>query len=431
MKYIFIAFLLLLLMVAPALAQYTPAPENLKAREWFQDARFGMFIHWGVYSVLGHGEWVMNNEKIPIPEYEKLPARFDPEKFDAAQWVALAKAAGMRYITITSKHHDGFAMFGTKQTKWNIVDATPWHRDPLKELAEECRRQGIKLFFYYSELDWHHPDYRYEEGSTGKTTGRTGGGDWQRYLDFMNAQLRELLTDYGPIGGIWFDGYWDNRKADWQLEKRYALIHSLQPAALIGSNHHERPHPGEDFQMFERDLPGETTADWNKNPVISDLPLETCDTINGAWGYDSRDRNFKSPKQLIHYFVRAAGHNANFLLNIGPRPDGTIQPEFVERLRAIGEWTSKYGETIYGTRGGPLPPRNWGVMTRKGDKIFVHVLDWPDEALAIPDVAGVKSATLFGSGKKVEISRVNGAMLLRLPKEIRDDVDTIVVLEKK
>lgn len=418
-----------LLLVTPALAQYRPSAENLQARQWFEDARFGMFIHWGVYSVLGHGEWVMNNEKIPVSEYEKLPARFDPEKFSAHDIVALAKSAGMRYITITSKHHDGFAMFATKQTKWNVVDATPWHRDPIKELAEECRKQGIKLFFYYSELDWHHPDYDFEHGVTGKATGRAGGGDWQRYLDFMNAQLRELLTNYGPVGGIWFDGYWDNRKADWQLDKTYALIHSLQPAALIGNNHHEPPKPGEDFQMFEKDLPGQHTQDWDATTEVSRLPLEMCDTINNSWGYDSRDHNYKSPKQIIQMLVRAAGYNSNLLLNIGPRADGTVQPEFVERLHAVGEWMRTNGETIYGTRGGPIEPRPWGAMTRNGNRIFVHVLDWPDQVLAIPDIPGVQKATLFASGKPVEMSRVNGGIVLHLPKDGRDDVDTIVVLE--
>ena len=195
---------------------YTPAPENLKAREWFQDARFGMFIHWGVYSVLEDGEWVMNNRKMPISEYEKLPSKFNPVKFNAAEWVALAKAAGMKYITITSKHHDGFAMFATKQSKWNIVDATPYKRDPMKELAEECRKQGIKLFFYHSHLDWTHADY-YPRGRTGQASGRPQSGDFNKYLDFMDAQLTELLTNYGPIGGIWFDGWWDKRDANWRV----------------------------------------------------------------------------------------------------------------------------------------------------------------------------------------------------------------------
>jgi len=227
--------LLFLLIAATAFAQsYKPAPENLEARKWFQDAKFGMFIHWGVYSVLEDGEWVMNNRKIPISEYEKLPPKFNPTKFDAAEWVSLAKNAGMKYITITSKHHDGFAMWATKQSKWNIVDATPYGKDPLKMLADECRRQGIKLFFYHSQLDWHHPDY-YPLGRTGHASGRFPGGDFNRYLDYMDRQLRELLTGYGEIGGIWFDGWWDKPDADWRLDKTYSLIHSLQPAALVGS----------------------------------------------------------------------------------------------------------------------------------------------------------------------------------------------------
>ena len=215
--------LLLFLALTPlglAAPEYNPAPENLAARQWFHDARFGMFIHWGVYSVPGRGEWVMNNEKIPISEYEKFAPQFNPTKFNAAEWVSIAKQAGMKYITITSKHHDGFAMFDTKQNKWNIVDATPYGKDPLKMLADECHSQGIKLFFYHSQLDWHNPDY-YPRGRTGQTSGRPDSGDWNNYLDFMDAQLTELLTNYGPIGGIWFDGMWDKPDADWRLERTY------------------------------------------------------------------------------------------------------------------------------------------------------------------------------------------------------------------
>jgi alpha-L-fucosidase len=420
---------LCLLLASPALAQpYQPAPENLAAREWFQDARFGLFIHWGVYSVLGDGEWVMNQKKIPIDEYEKLAPRFNPTEFNAAEWVALAKSAGMKYITITSKHHDGFAMWGTKQNKWNIVDATPYGKDPLKMLAEECRKQGIKLFFYHSQLDWRHPDY-YPLGRTGHTAGRAPGGDFNRYLDFMDAQLTELLTGYGDVAGIWFDGMWDKPKADWRLRKTYDLIHRLQPAALVGSNHHLKPFEGEDFQMFERDLPGHNTAGHSADSEVGTLPLETCDTINGAWGYNKDDKRFKSTKQLIHYLVRAAGYNANFLLNVGPTPAGTIQPEFATRLREMGAWLNEHGETIYGTRGGPFKPRSWGAITEKGNKYYVHVLDWPDEVLALPKLDAVKSAYVHGTGAKAVVEQVAGATLLRLPAE-RDAIDTVIVLER-
>ncbi|MEZ5355122.1 MAG: alpha-L-fucosidase [Bryobacteraceae bacterium] len=407
--------LTMLVSAATLLAQgdYTPSAENLKTREWFQNARFGLFIHWGVYSVLGDGEWVMNNKKISIADYEPLAARFNPTGFNAAQWVSLAKAAGMRYITITSKHHDGFAMWGTKQTKWNIVDGTPYKKDPLKMLAEECRKQGIKLFFYHSQLDWHHPDY-FPRGRTGLASGRPESGDFNKYLDFMDAQLTELLTNYGEVGGIWFDGMWDKPQAEWRLSKTYSLIHKLQPGAMVGSNHHKTPFPGEDFQMFEKDLPGQNQAGFSGDAGIGKLPLETCDTINRAWGFNASDKRFKSTRELIHYLVRAAGYGANFLLNIGPRPDGTIQPEFVERLRQIGEWTSKNGASVYGTRGGPVTPRPWGVTTQTADRVYIHVLDWRDDLLALPDLGPVTNARLL-TGAKVDLKKVDGGMLLRLP----------------
>jgi alpha-L-fucosidase len=412
---------------AAAAADYQPSPANQEARRWFQDARFGLFVHWGVYSILADGEWVMHNRRIRVEDYEKLPGLFNPTAFDPAEWVAMAKSAGMKYITITSKHHDGFAMWGTKQSQWNIVDATPYHRDPLKMLAEECHRQGIKLFFYHSQLDWHNPDY-FPLGKTGHASERPSGGDFHKYLDYMDAQLRELLTGYGDIAGIWFDGMWDKPDADWQLNRTYSLIHSLQPAALVGSNHHLKPFPGEDFQMFEKDLPGQKTQGFNDTSEIGNLPLETCDTISGAWGYNSSDHKYKSTTELIQYLVKAAGNNANFLLNIGPRPDGTIQPEFVERLRAVGEWTGKYGDSIYGTRGGPISPRPWGVTTKKGSKVYVHILNWQDEALAIPGIGRIKSARVWPDGPKVEVKNAFGPVL-RIPSSARNPIDTIVEVE--
>lgn len=420
-----------ILVMAAAAAQaasYSPAPENVKARQWFQDAKFGLFIHWGVYSVLGNGEWVMNQTRMSVKEYEELAPKFNPVKFNAAEWVSLAKAAGMKYITITSKHHDGFAMWGTRQNRWNIVDATPYGKDPIKMLAEECHRQGIKLFFYHSQLDWHHPDY-FPRGRTGRHSERDDSGEFNRYLDFMDAQLTELLTNYGEIGGIWFDGWWDKPEANWRLEQTYGLIHKLQPAALIGSNHHRKPFDGEDFQMFERDLPGENTSGFSEHSEVGKLPLETCDTINGAWGYNAKDRRFKSTRDLIHYLVRAAGHNANFLLNVGPTPEGVIQPEFQQRLKEMGQWLSKNGETVYGTRGGPVSPRPWGATTRKGSTVYVHLLDWKDPLLAIPEIPAVKSAKMFHGGATVGVTPMNGGIVLKVPEAGRDPIDTIVVLE--
>ena len=420
------------LLASPASGQghHTPAPENLKAREWFQDAKFGLFVHWGVYSVLGDGEWVMNNQKIPVADYEKLPAFFNPEQFNAAEWVAMVKSAGMKYITITSKHHDGFAMFDSRISNWDIVDRTPYQKDVLKALAEECRKQGIKLFFYYSQLDWHHPDY-YPRGQTGNDAGRPDSGNWDRYIDYMNAQLTELLTNYGEIGGIWFDGWWDRPDARWRLEETYALIHRLQPQALVGANHHKKPFDGEDFQMFEKDLPGHNTAGFNEDSQIGTLPLEMCDTINGAWGFNLQDRRHKSTRDLIHLLVKGAGYNANFLLNVGPMPNGKIQPEFVQRLQEMGRWTSKYGESLYGTRGGPITPRPWGVTTQKGDTVYVHVLDWDDAALLLPALPRrVKSARLLADGRPIAVQQTAAGVTLSLPEAgARDPYDTVVAVE--
>ena len=415
--------------LGPARAAAQQDAQDTPQQKWFRDAKFGMFIHWGVYSVLGDGEWVMNNQHMSVTDYETLPQQFNPVEFNAAEWVAIAEAAGAKYITITSKHHDGFAMFATKQTTWNVVDRTPWKQDPLAELARECHKQGIKLFFYYSQLDWHNPDY-YPLGGTGQSAERPAGGNWQHYLDFMNAQLAELLTNYGPIGGIWFDGWWDKPNADWELQRTYGLIHRLQPQALIGNNHHRAPFPGEDFQMFERDLPGQTTADWDKNPVISKLPLETCDTVNDSWGYTRSDHHWKSGAQLIRYLAGAAGRNANLLLNVGPLPTGKIQPEAVERLKEMGAWLAKYGDSIYGTRGGPIGPRSWGVTTHKGNRIFVHLLDWQDPALLLPRLqTKITRAYLMQTGERVEVSESDGGTLLRLPAYDKTAPDNVVVLE--
>lgn len=429
LRSVFIVILTTGAFVVNGQAVYTPAPDNLKAREWFQDARFGMFIHWGVYSVLGDGEWVQNNQSIDKETYQKLPAFFNPVNYDPREWVALAKASGMKYITITSKHHDGFAMFDSKLTDWDIIDRTPYKKDVLKMLADECRKEGIKLFFYHSQLDWNQDNY-FPRGNTGRTTGRPEKGDWYKYLDFMDGQLRELLTGYGDIGGIWFDGMWDKRDADWRLEKTYSLIHSLQPGCLIGSNHHLAPFPGEDFQMFEKDLPGQKTEGFNQDQTVGNLPFETCETMNNSWGFNLQDKRYKSVKDLLRYLIQAAGYNSNFLLNVGPMPDGRIQPEFISALKEMGAWLEKYGETIYGTRGGPVPPKTWGVTTRKGNKVYLHILDPEDNNLLLPDFGKkIKNITLFNTTTKVKFRQDAFGITISLPKGAIDDIDTILVME--
>ena len=408
---------------------YTPSAANLAAREWFRDAKFGLFVHWGVYSTLADGEWVMQIRKIPVATYERLPQLFNPTEFNAEEWVSLVRAAGMRYLTITAKHHDGFAMYDSRVSDYDVVDRTPYQRDVLKELAEECRRQGIKLFFYYSQLDWHHPDY-YPRGQTGRDAGRPERGDWGSYLDYMDAQLEELLTGYGQIAGIWFDGYWDKHDADWRLRQTYDLIHDLQPQVLIGANHHGATLPGEDFQMFEKDLPGHNTAGFSAHAEISQLPLETCETINGSWGFNLLDNRLKSTPELIRLLVRAAGYNANLLLNVGPMANGRIPEEQAERLREIGDWLGVYGESVYGTRGGPISPRPWGVTTHTQNRVYVHVLDWPDRTLVLPSLPSeVVAARTLVDNTTLQFRHDEEGLLLSLPTRAAGEVDLVVVLE--
>ena len=410
---------------------YVPTPENLQARKEFQDNKFGIFLHWGIYSMFGQGEWYMNNDNIDCHEYAKVASGFYPSRFDAHEWVAAIKASGARYICITSRHHDGFSMFHTKYSDYNVVDATPFKRDVIKELAEECQKQGIKLHLYYSHLDWTREDY-YPLGRTGHGTGRTSHGEWATYYEFMNHQLTELLTNYGPIGAIWFDGMWDQPDGfDWKLDEQYALIHKLQPACLIGNNHHKAPYLGEDFQMFERDLPGENKAGFSGESVVGRLPLETCETMNGMWGYQIKDQNYKSVTELVRLLVRAAGKGANLLMNIGPQPDGELPAVAVERLRGVGKWMSENGETIYGTAAGNVMTASWGTTTRKGNMLYVHLLtDEMPQFVTLPLTEKVLSSNVFHTGEKVKWEKIQGGIVLHT-ENLEPSVDCIVALKLK
>lgn len=413
---------------------YIPTPENIAARKEFQDEKFGIFLHWGVYSMLGDGEWVMWNKRINRHEYDQLPAGFYPSKFNADAWVAAFKAAGAKYITITSRHHDGFSMFKSKVTHYNIVDATPFRRDILKELAKACQKAGIKIHIYYSHMDWYRDDY--PTGSTSKELPHDESTtNWKSYYKFMNDQLTEILTNYGPIGAIWFDGMWDHAKEtgfDWQLPEQYALIHKLQPACLIGNNHHKAINPGEDFQLFEQDLPGENTTGFSGDQKVSNtVPLETCQTMNKNWGYNVTDYSYKSTAELIRLLVGTAGRNANLLLNIGPQPDGQIPESAVQRLNEIGQWMNVYGETIYGTRGGIVAPHDWGVTTQKGKRLFIHILNLQDDGLYLPlgNAKAVK-AVMFKDRSKVNFQSSASGITLHLPS-VPKDVDCIVEVTLK
>ena len=420
---------------------YTPTAENLAARKEFQDMKFGMFIHWGASSVLGDGEWVMHNKNIGVKEYGRLINIFNPQNFNAKKWVATAKAGGMKYITFITRHHDSFSNWDTMQSDWKITN-TPYGKDALKQLADECHKEGIKLFLYYSLLDWYRSDYQYETGKTGKGIGRTEKSDWESYILFMKAQLTELLTQYGKIDGIWFDGHWDQldndtdktlkSKVDWHYDEIYKLIHSLQPQCLISNNHHLLPIPGEDFQAFEKDLPGGNSTGFG-GQSISQLPLETCETMNDSWGFKITDTKYKSTKDLIHYLVNAASLNANFLLNVGPMPDGTIQPEFVATLKEIGTWMNKNGQSIYGTRGGIIKPQDWGGLTVKGKTAYAHVIKTPkDSSVFIPMIKNkIIKCNLLNSKKELRFKVKPEGTYVYLDGIELDPIDTIIELKLK
>ncbi len=411
---------------------YIPTAENLQARQEFADNGFGIFLHWGIYSMFAQGEWYLNHDNISAKEYAKAAGGFYPANFDAAKWVSAIKDSGAKYITFTTRHHDGFSMWDTDQSDYNIVDATPFKRDILKELADECEKQGIKLHLYYSHIDWTRPDY--PSGRTGLNTGRdTTLRNWPAYYDFMNKQLTELLTNYGKVGAIWFDGWWDHDEDsvpfNWQLPEQYALIHKLQPQCLIGNNHHQVPNEGEDIQIFERDLPGENTAGLS-GQAISRLPLETCQTMNGMWGYKIKDQDYKSTPELIAYLVKAAGMGANLLLNIGPQPDGNLPEAALERLKEIGQWMNMYGETFYATTAGDFEAQDWGTSTRKGDKLYLHVLDTKAKEIKVPTSAKVKKAVTFDDKAPVKFNKLKeGGISIALPEIPEGTIDYIIELE--
>ncbi len=440
MKKIFFAILVTFIAVdAFAQSNYQPSAENLQARKWFDSARFGMFIHWGAFSVPGDGEWVMNNRNIQVNEYKRLMQIFDPFDFDAHKWVSTAKNAGMQYITLITRHHDGFSDFDTKQSDWKITN-THWGKDAVKLIADECHKQGIKLFVYYSLLDWYREDYPHETGRTGQGTGRTGKGNYASYLQFMKNQLTELLTNYGEIAGVWFDGYWDQTapegavdrgsRIDWKLDEIYALIHKLQPQCLIGNNHHLAPFPGEDFQMFERDLPGENNSGLSFQEASTKMPLETCETLNNSWGFNITDRNYKPVAELIHLLVKDAALGANLLLNIGPLPNGDIQPEFSERLNAMGEWLKIYGPTVYGTHAGFMKPQYWGAVTEKDNKVFLHIFKSDGNKLFLKVPYKIKSVKLFAGEKPLKFQMLQDDYLMIDLKNVDiNSIDTVVEIE--
>lgn len=411
---------------------YVPSDENLQARKEFSDARFGIFLHWGLYSMFAQGEWYMQNAGIPLSEYSKSASAFYPHLFDADKWVSAIKDAGAGYICFTSRHHEGFSMWKTDESDFNIVDATPFKRDVVKELADACHAKDMRLHLYYSHIDWGREDY--PMGKSGQKCGKNvHKADWPHYYKFMNNQLTELLTRYGKIGAIWFDGWWDHEKDsvpfDWQLTEQYELIHRLQPACLIGNNHHMTINQGEDLQIFERDLPGENKAGFvDRAADISRLPLETCETMNGMWGYKIVDQDYKSVAELVRLLVNTAGKGANLLLNIGPQPNGELPEVALDRLKGIGEWMRQYGNTIRGTEAGDIPVQKWGATTRKGNHLFVHITDRTSNELSLPLTCKVRRAVMYGTDVQVKFRKTKKGILLQLPEK-DECIDLIIDLE--
>lgn len=443
MKKFFLAALLCLCAVLSASAQegYVPADGNLKAREAFEDMRLGVFIHWGIYSMYAQGEWYLNNGKLDAEEYAKAAGGFFPSRFDAREWVRAIKAAGAKYITFTSRHHDGFSMFDTAASEYDIIDATPFKRDIIGELAQACHEEGIALHFYYSLLDWTREDY--PVGNTGRHSGRKGDAqDYESYRSFMKTQLSELLTRYGKIGAIWFDGHWDHNDDevpfDWKYPDIYSHIHGIDPSCLIGNNHHIAPFEGEDFQMFERDLPGENNNGWADNQTISSLPLEMCQTMNGMWGYKVADQNYKSVPELVRLIVKAASKGSNLLLNIGPQPDGSLPALALDRLAGIGEWMSVNGESVYGTSAAGLPEPEWGVLTRKDDVLYLHVFQSVEGGIKL-DLSGleglskrpkIRAVTSLRDGSQLQYTFKDGIMTI--DADLTDaDIDHVVKVSFK
>lgn len=407
---------------------YTPSDGNLEAREAFNDMRFGVFLHWGIYSMFAQGEWYLHEGGLNACEYAKAAGGFYPASFDAREWVKAIKDGGAKYICFTSRHHDGFSMFDTAVSDYDIVDSTPFKRDIVKELSDACHEEGIALHFYYSLADWTREDYPL--GKTGHGTGRRGyAQDYDSYLSFMKSQLSELLLNYGKIGAIWFDGFWDHDSDpvpfDWRLPEIYSHIHSISPESLIGNNHHRDVFPGEDFQMFERDLPG--GSGWSKGRNISALPLEMCQTMNGMWGYKIADQNYMSSPELIRLVARAASKGSNLLINIGPQPDGRLPAAALERLRDVGQWMKANGESIYGTDSAGMPEQDWGVATRSADALYLHVFKLVEGGVQVelPRKPKVKSVVSLSDGVALDYSFNDGILTVSVPFS-EDNSDYVV-----
>ena len=401
--------------------------------EWFNQARFGMFIHWGIYSVpageygnnKNYAEWIQLQAKIPGSEYEKYAAQFNPTNFNAKDWVRVAKNAGMKYIVITSKHHDGFSMFDSKLTDYTVVKASPWHHDPMKDLAAECKKAGITFCFYYSDPDWHNPDFPAQYSQDHFHGNPNPDADLEKYVAYMKGQLREILTQYGPIGIMWFDdgGSFRNANIAALLHSQEIVdeIHQLQPRCLVNN----RLGLPADYGTPEQHIPG-------ARPTNS---FEVCSlTLNGHWGYNKNDHNWKEPKVVIRNLADIAGKGGNYLLNVGPTSDGIFPPDAVRILGDVGKWMDVNGESIYGTTANPLNSTPaWGRITQKGNRLYLHVFNWPaDGKLTVSDIdTKVRRASLLADKhQKLNVAQPNAHEIeITVPSSAPDALDSVIVLD--
>ena len=410
----------------------TESPAQIARRlRWWSEARFGMFIHWGLYAQDGcfwkgqdgKTEHMMRHLQIPIVEYEKIATEFNPVKFNATEWVRIAKSAGMRYMIITSKHHDGFAMFNSKSDSFNIVARTPFKRDPIKELADACREQGLNFGVYYSlGRDWHDPDVPTKDGYRSNTWDFPDESkkDFTKYFERkVKPQVTELLTQYGPIAVMWFDTPEKISKA--QSQELLKLIHKLQPDCIVNARVGNRLG---DYAVQEQKIPEQGDP----------KPWETCMTLNGHWGYNKTDQNWKSTEKLVRSLIDVASKGGNFLLNVGPTGEGLIPASSEERLQAVGQWLKVNGPAIYGTSATSLKQPPWGRLTKKTSSgnttLYVHIFDWPKDGKLV--VSGLTnkctSATLLVGDQKLSASTENGGLVIKIPQSTPDPTSATIAL---
>lgn len=423
-KYMFFVPLIALAFNGAAQGQTNKDPDGHPDLSWFRDAKFGMFIHWGLYSQLagqwkgrdyfGSGEWIMHRAKIPAKEYARIAQRFDPVDFNAAQWANIARESGVRYMVVTAKHHEGFSMFDSKVTRFDMVDATPYQKDPMKALSEACRKAGIQFGFYYSQfLDWHEPN-----GGGNTWDFNKKDKDYQLYYHQKAIpQLKELLSNYGPLGIVWFD--MPGGLTTEQTRQMIDSLRLLQPGCLFSSR---VGHGLGDYRDFgDSEIPA----------VPIKEAWEAIFTDNDTWGYIAKDKNFKSSKEIIHLLAKVASRGGNLMLNVGPDGKGNFPPYEVKYLLKTGQWLKKYGESIYGTTYGLIPPQPWGVTTAKPGKLYLHVFRAPANGmLYLPFIkAAVKRVTLLGTDNHLSWKKAGDGMLIRLPASLPDRRDAVIRID--